>query len=444
MPSDLDASHPLEPALADAPFVAQVLASDVSGDLEFGLPFALDGSFAIARLQIQGPLPDPSILAASSAALPILWLGFPSLNTNTNLGNTVGMASDRPIGLNAALKMESAQILGTTLATPQNLGAPTFSLNDAVSGSNRQDFFQFTATQSGVFTATLKGLTGDADVQLIQDKNQNGKVDPGEILAWQWERGTQTESIRSFLSPGNYVVRVESHQGQTAQYELASQFNATLQDDRSFSMDLVYKSGLEGLSQASKDAIQRAADYWERIIAYSSLNGSQSLTVGVYGSRNETDPFLAYAGPQGYQKTLSDRLVPVRGVAVVNTLYLDQYNSNPTYLEEVMRHEFGHVLGFGLSWNQVGNNLVDSSQQVYRANTYAGLAYGELLGSNQGVAIPLDDEKTHWSEAIFDRELMTPRAETVGSSMPLSQMSIASLRDLGWNVNYGAADIFTV
>jgi hypothetical protein len=39
---------------------------------------------------------------------------------------------------------------------------------------------------------------------------------------------------------------------------------------------------------------------------------------------------------------------------------------------------------------------------------------------------------------------MTHEAESPGQSMALSQMTIASLRDLGWNVNYGAAEAYSL
>lgn len=37
---------------------------------------------------------------------------------------------------------------------------------------------------------------------------------------------------------------------------------------------------------------------------------------------------------------------------------------------------------------------------------------------------------------------MTHLAEASGTSMPSSHMTIASLRDMGWNVNYGAAEAY--
>src|SRR5262245_11564710 len=46
----------------------------------------------------------------------------------------------------------------------------------------------------------------------------------------------------------------------------------------------------------------------------------------------------------------------------------------------------------------------------------------------------------HWSEAVFDNELMTGFAESPGVSMPLSIVTIGGLQDLGYTVDYSAAD----
>ena len=50
----------------------------------------------------------------------------------------------------------------------------------------------------------------------------------------------------------------------------------------------------------------------------------------------------------------------------------------------------------------------------------------------------------HWSESVFRQELMTPFAEPNGTVMPASALTLSSLRDLGWRVNYGAAQAYAL
>lgn len=65
-----------------------------------------------------------------------------------------------------------------------------------------------------------------------------------------------------------------------------------------------------------------------------------------------------------------------------------------------------------------------------------------------GKAIPLTSgvgegsDIAHWQEEIFNNELMSHEVEASGSTMPLSEVTIASLEDLGWEVNYGVAEAF--
>ena len=131
------------------------------------------------------------------------------------------------------------------------------------------------------------------------------------------------------------------------------------------------------------------------------------------------------------------------GLSGNDTHYMDDDNDNPDYLLNVMTHELGHVLGIGSLWQL--NGLIEPKTATYNANTYAGSAFGELLGTFTPTAIPLTtgqgagSDLDHWSEVVFDSELMTDHAEALGTPTPLIQMTIASLRDIGWNVNYGAA-----
>ncbi|CAN0313194.1 unnamed protein product, partial [Phaeothamnion confervicola] len=50
----------------------------------------------------------------------------------------------------------------------------------------------------------------------------------------------------------------------------------------------------------------------------------------------------------------------------------------------------------------------------------------------------------HWDEKQLKGELMTGLAESSGSKMPLSVVTIGALADLGYTVDYGAADPFTL
>ena len=57
-------------------------------------------------------------------------------------------------------------------------------------------------------------------------------------------------------------------------------------------------------------------------------------------------------------------------------------------------------------------------------------------GGGSGTAL------VHWSKSVFDNELMTGFVEAAGVAMPLSIVTIGSLQDLGYTVDYNAADAY--
>lgn len=309
--------------------------------------------------------------------------------------------------------------------------------------------YAFNVNQTGVFTANLTGLTGDMDVQLVQDSNGNGMVDGGEsILAWQWERGTTRESLRRFINPGNYLIRVKGPQ--TGLYSLSSNFTPALSDTNKFKLVLNFGVGTETLNQSAKDAIASAARFWEEVIPErSAITQFKDLTINILGAADVVSN-LASGAP--LVSTSNGSLFLVGGEAILNTVRFDLFNRDPNYLRSVMLHEFAHTLGFGTIWepltfptlNQtIGRSLVNRTTQTYNGNTYAGFAYGELLGQvGQGLAVPIDDVYAHWSESVFKQELLTPFIEPNGTVMPVSALTLSSLRDLGWRINYGAAQAY--
>jgi hypothetical protein len=112
-------------------------------------------------------------------------------------------------------------------------------------------------------------------------------------------------------------------------------------------------------------------------------------------------------------------------------------------LGAVILHEMGHVLGFGTLWPS--KSLVTgagTSNPTFGGVTALG-AWQALGGAG---AVPVENTggsgtaDSHWRESIFGRELMTGYLNT--GTTPLSALTIASLADLGYVVDLGAADSF--
>ncbi|HEX6039638.1 leishmanolysin-related zinc metalloendopeptidase [Longimicrobium sp.] len=122
-------------------------------------------------------------------------------------------------------------------------------------------------------------------------------------------------------------------------------------------------------------------------------------------------------------------------------------------LENVIRHEMGHVLGIGSLWSfrgflanpsPVGGPVLDT---YYTGSN--GIAGFNLIGGNTytgGQKVPVENDapagtiNVHWRESVLANELMTGYANT--GSMPLSQLTARSLVDMGYTVNTSSADPF--
>ena len=122
-------------------------------------------------------------------------------------------------------------------------------------------------------------------------------------------------------------------------------------------------------------------------------------------------------------------------------------------LPDVVLHEMLHAVGVGTLWNgkgQVAFRTTDSSQfigpQAVQGCLFHGGAAkcpGNVPVENTGV-VAGGTRDVHWRETTFRTELMTGFVSAAGTPNPLSRITIASLADIGYQVNLGVADTYTV
>jgi hypothetical protein len=217
-------------------------------------------------------------------------------------------------------------------------------------------------------------------------------------------------------------------------------------DDASgFNIDLVYLTPMQPSWTA---VVEEAAARWEQVI-------TGDLPDVVYQGRTiddfEIDVRFESLGPNllGYARTLARRPgnagLPYRGEMVMNSLY-----ANLAGLFDTVAHELAHALGFSpTQWaamNLTGGTLANPLFVGVNATREFNAAFGR---SDAGV--PLYDEGTpgdgsygaHWRDSLFGYEMMVSAGPADRRGAPLSRITVGHFEDIGYQVNYGAADPYT-
>ena len=230
----------------------------------------------------------------------------------------------------------------------------------------------------------------------------------------------------------------------------------------SYDIDLRYVGTPPSSSQQS--AFSQAASRWESVITSELANHLMVVPAGwcagiPHAALNETiDDLLIFvevttidgpagvlgqAGPCGFRPSGGQ---PVLGFMKLDVADLNSLEASGD-LGTVTRHEIGHVVGIGTNlWFSVlvGPGTADPyfPGPAAVASYYAasGTAANAVPAANTGGSGSRD---VHWRESDMDRELMTPFVD-LGAVNPLSAITLGALQDLGYSVDFGAADGYIV
>jgi len=158
---------------------------------------------------------------------------------------------------------------------------------------------------------------------------------------------------------------------------------------------------------------------------------------------------LASAGPCFVRTGGANAMTTVIGTMLFDVADL------PILREETILHEMLHVIGVGAMWPDPppeGWGLITGVGGPTPRYTGAQGVQGcqEIGGTVTCLSsVPVENDHgpgtrdTHWEEDDFDNELMTGLIEQAQIPMPLSIMTVRSLRDIGYTVNLANFDAFT-
>jgi hypothetical protein len=209
---------------------------------------------------------------------------------------------------------------------------------------------------------------------------------------------------------------------------------------------------LGGLTENQKSAFKNAADRWTRIIVGDLPNvmvdGEMIDDVVILAQGAAIDGpgnILGQAGPTHLRPLSAGAaaFLPAKGIMSFDIDDLTQMEQDGT-LQDVITHEMGHVLGIGTIWKRRGllRDLA-TDNPIFTGNN-AMSAYGALRNSGAATPVPIENNggpgtiHSHWRETIFRTELMSGFIKGVNN--PISSLTVASLADLGYDVDPNAAE----
>jgi Leishmanolysin len=211
-----------------------------------------------------------------------------------------------------------------------------------------------------------------------------------------------------------------------------------------------------GLTQRQQEAFAAAADRWVRVIVGDLpdilVGGELIDDVLISAQGRPIDGpgiILGSAGPRQLRppEAGAAEFLPATGSMSFDTADLERMEANGT-LNDVITHEMGHVLGIGTIWDLKG--LLKGAGTDNPVFTGAGAMeeYRVLRGGEDLRPVPVANvggpgsRDGHWREAIFRNELMSPIIAAAGN--PMSRMTVASLGDLGYQVDLAEAEAYTL
>lgn len=204
-----------------------------------------------------------------------------------------------------------------------------------------------------------------------------------------------------------------------------------------------------GLTASQQEIFRQAGDRWSEIIVGDLPDQTyygvfiDDVQINVSAKSIDGDGrILGQSGPQRFRYGTNLPLISVMELDSADLSSMEQAGT----LYDVMLHEIGHSLGLGSVWKQKGLLTGAGSAAPLFTGKQAVAAYNEIFGTNaagvpvEGNRSPVGSRDSHWSEAVFTNEVMTPYL--TGSRRPISRVSVASMADIGYRVNLDAADFY--
>jgi hypothetical protein len=330
-----------------------------------------------------------------------------------------------------------------TLATAANLGTLTAARTvSQLVMADSQDWFRFTTsatgTSSNVVSLSFFNSQGNLQLELYNSA--------GALLATSAGTGNSESISLNGRVAGTYYVRVYGASGATNRnYSLTVNPPVTTTTPGGFQITL----SMTGLTASQQAIFQQAAARWAQVITGDLPNATyrgqtvDDLLINASAiSIDGVNGVLGQAGPDAFR---SGSRLPYHGIMQFDSADMARMESSGLLFSVIM-HEMGHVLGIGTIWRDRGLLSGAGSSNPIFVGAQATAAYNQLYGTSAS-GVPVENtggsgtRDSHWRDSMFTNELMTGWAGP-GTNLPLSVITVGSLADIGYTVNYAAADTY--
>jgi subtilisin-like proprotein convertase family protein len=215
-----------------------------------------------------------------------------------------------------------------------------------------------------------------------------------------------------------------------------------------FQIDVRFRGGLTTAQQAAFDL---AARRWSEIIVSDlpdvRVGGEVVDDVVIEAEGVPIDGPGRTLGQAGPTRLRPGTFLPAWGVMSFDTADLAQMEADGSLVRVIM-HEMAHVLGFGTIWSQLSLRQGAGTVNPRFTGPNAMREFAVLRAEGGAEAVPLANVggpgtvDSHWREAVFGNELMTGFLNT--GLNPISRLTIGALEDMGYEVDYAAADPYAL
>ena len=436
-----------------------------------------DGQVGIVGERLSDP-PSVRVLAAGGAPISSLDVSF-SVSENGGLlespgGNEGGAATITVRTDQSGIATVGDWILGTVpgthnvtaevpglapvvlIATAQT-GPPTIMTKISGDGQRGAGGTRLTASLvvevTDAFANPVSGTTvafdptpGGGSVDPAQ-----GVTDPSGMVSTEWtlDSSVGSQSVTVSIAAGPSVT-----------------FNATATGTGTgLTIELQY---IDQPTAAQKQAFDEAVDRWAAVIPVSlepvpvrigaggCVAGSPAIDQMVDGilvliELESIDGIAGTLGRAGICAVRFSSGLPLAARLTLDTNDVDRLEAGGRLVDLIL-HELGHALGFGTLWTGKGLLANPSAGNLGADTHFTGPnaigAFDAIGGATYtgGQKVPVENRggtgtrDAHWRTSVFANELMT--GTLITGANPLSRVTVASLQDLGYQVDELGADVF--